>query len=200
MGEGVDVKPLDGTDTWESKVGAHLEAHIGRLESGGAVRDGVQVVRYVSSPIAGATAFSSLGLNRHLLASRNAPGGAISMEVVMLARAGGALERATPRLLADIVTHCLDSHCALMRGDLIWLRGSRLEGSSAAALYVSAPAYFPEPFASMSDGYRTCVFAWLVPVTASEAAFVEGSGWTAFETLLAEIDPDLLDDSRDGIA
>ena len=122
------------------------------------------------------------------------------MELVVLARAGGQIEAFAPRLLANIVGYLLDSHRALMRGDVIALEGLGLAGTSFAALYVSAPAYFAEPFASVSDGGRTCVFAWLVPISADEAKLVSEAGWRTFEARLSEVDPDLLDESRKGIA
>ena len=41
------------------------------------------------------------------------------------------------------------------------------------------------------------VFAWLVGITGAEARFVEQNGWEAFEALLEERNPDLLDFGRE---
>lgn len=59
------------------------------------------------------------------------------------------------------------------------------------ALYVTHPTYLPEDFWVYDQGDYEVVFAWLVPVTESEARFVERHGWQEFEERLAAADPDL---------
>ena len=40
---------------------------------------------------------------------------------------------------------------------------------------------------------------WMVPIGKAEAAFVAEAGWSAFESKLADQDPDLLDLKRNQI-
>jgi hypothetical protein len=40
---------------------------------------------------------------------------------------------------------------------------------------------------------------WMVPIGTAEAAFVEEAGWSAFESKLADQDPDLMDLKRNQI-
>ena len=68
------------------------------------------------------------------------------------------------------------------------------------ALYVGIPVYLPEAFATFKreDG-DTSVVAWLVPISAAEARFVDRRGWEAFEDELVKHDPDLSDPHRPSI-
>ena len=60
------------------------------------------------------------------------------------------------------------------------------------ALYSAIPVYLPDDFAQFDD----VVLVWLVPISRAEAAFVTANGWSAFEDLLSETDPDLVDVDR----
>jgi hypothetical protein len=60
--------------------------------------------------------------------------------------------------------------------------------------------YSDDDFASvvLENGIET-IIAWLVPIGASEAAYVRERGLTAFEEELARQDPELLDLNRAGM-
>jgi hypothetical protein len=60
-------------------------------------------------------------------------------------------------------------------------------------VYVAIPVYFPDDFAVYDGDGDPIVIAWLVPISADEASYVKQHGWEAFETHLAETDPDLTD-------
>jgi hypothetical protein len=85
-----------------------------------------------------------------------------------------------------------------MGGTMVSSAGPLQEGATVEALYSSLPVYFSEPFHVYTppDGTLPIVFVWLVPITASEAAFVRRTGWEAFETELQRQAPDLLDLGR----
>jgi hypothetical protein len=86
---------------------------------------------------------------------------------------------------------------AICRGDVVRLGRPLWDGSQFDFLYASAPAYFDDSFATceVRPGV-VCAIAWLIPITGEEASFVRSSGWQAFERLLEEQDPDLLDKHR----
>jgi len=65
------------------------------------------------------------------------------------------------------------------------------------ALYASAPVYFPDGFDLCTDRDGDVLFVWLLPIAATEAAFVRAQGWDVFEDRLMEHDPDLTDVFRE---
>jgi hypothetical protein len=94
----------------------------------------------------------------------------------------------------------IDSDAALLQGDVIGPRGSLMDGSDLAALYVTIPVCFPDEFHSCPVSFdEPVVLVWLVPISSAEAAFVGDQGWNAFEEQLAALDPDLWDFDRPSI-
>jgi hypothetical protein len=85
---------------------------------------------------------------------------------------------------------------AYQRGEVLQLRGPLIAGSRLEALYVAMPTCLPDAFRSFEAGGETIVFMWLVPITASEAAYVRSHGWEAFEAALVDRKPDLMDFGR----
>ena len=88
---------------------------------------------------------------------------------------------------------------ALLRGDVIGPGEPLVEGAEVSALYVTAPCYFPVEFGGYSDQEGEIVIAWLAPITTEEADYIIGHGWNAFEDVLADQDPELVDFGRSGV-
>ncbi len=60
--------------------------------------------------------------------------------------------------------------------------------------------YFPDEFHVYRSPSGEQVFiVWLVPIRAAEASFVRAQGHDAFEDMLENVDPDLLDLSCESI-
>ncbi|MDZ5711382.1 suppressor of fused domain protein [Jeotgalibacillus haloalkalitolerans] len=71
------------------------------------------------------------------------------------------------------------------------------EGTLMEAVYVTSPVYFKEAFfVCVDEPGLEIIMAWLIPVTAEEAAFINQYGGEAFEDLLEREDPDLTDLGR----
>jgi hypothetical protein len=159
----------------------------------------VQVVRLPRGPVEGSEVLSTLGLSHHVMHSPHS-GKMFRIELVMLYRASEG-PRNLPGVIQQVVAEALRDHHCLSRGDVVGPWGPLREGSSAEALYLSAPAYFPESFAvyTPDDGSVPVAMAWLVPITAAEAVFVRQAGWEQFETELERQNPDLLDLGRPAI-
>lgn len=177
----------------------HLERFLGPLQLGWAVdADGFkmpfQVVRFEKGSGPGTISLATLGLGRHLLTSPTS-GREIRHELLILAMKGME-SGAIPSLLHQVGSAALRGHRALLRGDVIGPHGPLVAGSSMEALYVTAPVYFPDEFATYADAEGPVVIAWLVPISASEADYVARHGWSAFEDRLVEQDPDLTDFAR----
>jgi hypothetical protein len=178
----------------------HLEQHCGPIV-GGSTEDvdgnkaPFQVVQMLRAPVKGAVVLSTLGLSNHML--HTATGKQLRMELVMLHR---ERDRATnlPGVMQQVGADILRAHHGPSRGDVFGPRGPLRPGATVEALYVASPAYFPESFHFYvpADGTVPIVMAWLVPITATEAAFVRQAGWSRFEDELAKQNPDLINFGR----
>ncbi|MGN9756669.1 suppressor of fused domain protein [Streptomyces sp. SD31] len=105
-----------------------------------------------------------------------------------------------PGVLEWVADRLVASGEAVLRGEVIPLPMPLIPGGTMTALYAALPVYFDDDFASvvLENGVETSV-VWLVPIGASEAAFVREKGWPAFEEELVRQDPDLLDLNRAGM-
>lgn len=181
----------------------HIERFLGRIEAGWTEdADGntmpFQLVRSVPPAPANTSAFTTLGLARHALISR-ASAKCIHFELMLLAQRGDPNEPGMPSLLHQVASESIRTGYAVLRGEVLGPRGALVPSSALEALYVAAPAYLPDEFAVHQAPGQTTVFAWLVPITASEVTFVREQGWDAFESLLVEQNPDLCDWNRPAI-
>lgn len=175
---------------------AHLEHHFGEIERGYPVpgtEPPINIAEFSRGPFADTLYYASLGLSHHHLGDA---GGPIRMELLMMLR---RCEQSSdiPSLMAGVIEMILTTHIAPARGQVFGPAGPLWNDSHLQALYVTWPAYMPDAFASveLGDGDR-CVFAWLVPITARETAYVRANGPGAFESALASENPDLLAPNR----
>jgi hypothetical protein len=181
----------------------HLESFCGPIVEGWRLDpDGkqmpFQVVRLERGHIAGTVAFSTLGLSNYPLRSATSPQ-VIRHELLMLARRDSASSN-LPAVLHQVGAEALARESAYLRGEIIGPRGMLFTGSALEALFVSAPVYFPkEFFGTSTQKIGRVIFAWLVPITTKEAGFVTTNGWSKFEDLLSQRQPDLLDYQRHSI-
>lgn len=182
----------------------HIEKHLGVIQGGwsrdafGVAQD-YTVVRTASGPTLGTECMCTVGLGHHGLRSRVSTR-VIHHELLMIFRSASGV-RGRPAAIQDCARRARESGFAFLRGDIVRAPGRAIAGTRFDALYVSLPAYLPDSFAScIEPGVGEIVFAWLVPVYESEARYVAQHGWEAFENILEENDPDLLDDDREPIA
>lgn len=181
---------------------AHLESHLGQIESGWRDSDGTNwpfhVLRFSGGPLAGTVTYCTLGLSDTPLQS---PVSAkqVRHELLLMARPAFC-DRNIPAVLHQVGTEAIRAGRPYLRGDVIGPRGTLILGTRMEALYVSLPAYLPDSFAACTAPDGTArVFAWLVPITSDEAAFAKAKGWDAFEERLVRVDPDLPDFDRESI-
>ena len=180
----------------------HLEAHCGTIEGGfSAEAEGtvppVQVVQLPRGPVPGTAVLSTLGLSHHVMHSPDS-GKKFRIELVMLYRASEG-PRNLPGVIQQVVAEALRDHHGLSRGDVVGPWGPLREGASVEALYVTGALCFPESFMVYKppeDGTLPIVMAWLVPITALEAAFVRRLGGERFEAELDNQNPNLLNLER----
>ena len=184
-------------------VPEHLEAQLGPIDSGWSRNAGgenmpFQVVRFRDVPFENCDTYTTLGLSNFALSSPSS-GKEIRLELLMLSRPDS--QQGIPGLLQQASLESISTGTACLRGDVVGPRTRLWPHSSMSALYVTAPAYFPDAFASCRT--RTLgdiIFAWLVPISANEASLAAALGWSAFEDRLEAQDPDLLDPLRPDIS
>jgi hypothetical protein len=167
----------------------HLECHCGPIVEGWTSdADGndapFQIVKMRGGPIDGSIAFSTLGLSNIPLRSP-APKSSklIRHELVMLAR--HEVPANLPAVLQQVAAEAIGNGLAYLRGDVLGPRGLLFHGTTLEALYVSMPVYFGDAFASVrTEKLGEVIFAWLIPITRSEANYVVSNGWDRFEEKL----------------
>jgi hypothetical protein len=173
-------------------LSSHLESYLGNIEAGwrrGA--DGVelpfQVARFQRGVGDGTVAFATLGLGGHLLGGRTKQ---IRQEFMMIVPES-LRDGPVPGILQQVGIGVLETHRALLRGDVLGPKNSLFVGSKMEALYVTLPIYFPDKFSVYAEDGTNIAIAWLVPISRNEAHYVQERGWRDFEQRLTEVDPDL---------
>jgi hypothetical protein len=182
----------------------HLEQHLGPIEEGWSTNaSGFKlpfiVARLPGGPLEDMKVFATAGLSDHLLTSR-VSSKVIRQELAFVVQASFG-DRNIPGLLQQVGMNALEKHTAYLRGDVVGPYGRLFDVGEMEALYVGIPVCLPPSFESFTrkDGEIT-VMAWVVPISASESAFVRRNGWEAFEDELARLQPDLSDPARRSIA
>lgn len=172
---------------------AHLERHLGQLHRGWAPAAepcGVQVCLFQNQPILNVSTFSTAGMSEHILAMPRDR--EVRQELLMAVRS----ELEAPdisQLLFHVAQPIVDQHRAALRGEVIALGYPIRPQSALTNLYVSIPVVFPDSLSTYSDTTPETVFAWLIPISESEAVFIRMHGWSRFEDALEQADPDLFD-------
>lgn len=180
----------------------HLEAYLGRVQkrfepARDEDRRPFQVLSFDGMPFRESTTIVTAGLGAHVLDQPKGP--AVRQELVGCAYRAEADERFAG--LVDLVGRdMLQSHKAVLRGQVIGPGGPLVRGATVEALLCASPWYWPEGFERYDGMQPPVLIIWLVPITASEAAFVRERGIDAFEELVEKHEPDLLDLQRSPIA
>ena len=176
---------------------AHVETYLGVLKSGWKnSRDNVQmpfqVIQTTEGAISGICCYSTIGLSHFDLASSTSE--KIIHQELFIAVNDTFNPRNIPSILQGVGQQRLQFNTALLRGQVIGPReGVVIADTIFSALYVAMPAYWPDQFATCKVDARSIVFAWLVPITATEAKFIDVHGWSAFEDTLCDTHIDMCD-------
>ena len=180
-----------------------LESHLGEIQIGWSIDEDCNnlpyhVVRYVGGPFDNTKTHSTIGLSKTLYHG-GLDGKHIRFELFILTPNFFG-DRNIPALLQQAAKPCIEHNQVYLKGEIIRYKGVLFEGYNMEALYVTHPAYFHEDFdIYWGEEGIPIVQIWLVPITSKEAEFIRQNGWSKFEDLLIEKDPDLLDFSRGSI-
>ncbi len=178
----------------------HFENHLGLIARGSRYKSDkaplVQIIVFENQPVPEAITFSTLGLSKHLLLYR--PGEYTRQELITCTYKGAnasRLEAITLVLAEDVLEH----HYAAVRGTVNSPSGPICPGSSLEAFYFATPIAYPEGFDVFKESEPPTYLYWAIPVTVAEAQFVRVNGGNAFEDMLLNLEPDLLDLNRASI-
>jgi len=153
----------------------------------------VQAVKFRGTIRGGPIPYMTLGLSAHPLHQ-------IRQELLLLAPPDFG-DRNIPALLLSLAEEALQSKRPFLRGEVIGPRDEIFDGFPFTAFYATNPVYFPDDFLNLrTESGNSIVIAWLIPITDSEVQFVREHGWSKFEDLLEQHNPNLTDFSRSSLA
>jgi hypothetical protein len=198
----MDDDRLRLSDSWSDMIDGlidHLERYLGPI-AGGWTDDpdgNPMPFQLVHNRQAGngTDTYGTLGLSEHLLMSP-ITGDDHRIELIMLAPA--ATNDPTPVLasLLGIGATLIRVHEAPSVGDLFRNVGPLRQISAMDTLYAGRVLLWPREFADFGEGTSRVSPLWLMPVSEAEAHYVREHGWSEFEKLLIEHDPDPADFHR----
>jgi len=100
-------------------------------------------------------------------------------------------DRLAAKLVAMVANLHGDPRYPLSLGQVLDIGHPWLPGASADHLLVALPGIFEPELEWLSDRERTARFAWLVPITKSEADFAKGHGLDALQERLGAAQADV---------
>lgn len=179
----------------------HLESYLGQITEGLSVSEAGQgmpiILPFRNQPIKGATTYVTLGCSNVTLHQED--GSAIRQELLMISYDGYDQMEIVALISSVYLEDMLATGSALTHRSVLGPAGPIIDGSQLTAFYCARPAYFPDGFHRFTETDPIVEFLWLVPITDREAKYVKKNGSDAFEYLLVEQDPDLMNLSRTGI-
>jgi hypothetical protein len=182
-------------ETRERPLIQHLRKYLGDSDAGW-IEDslGIQVWRFKDKPVVGAATYTTVGLSNHLLGQHEKA--AIRQELVFSCYEHFSDLPIQKRLLS-IASDVMGSHDALSEGQVLGPHGPLFYGVKTESLLALQPSFFPDGFGEFTetDG-STVIMVWLVPLHHDEAAFARRHGWNIFESLVVELNPDVMDLNR----
>jgi hypothetical protein len=177
----------------------HAEKFLGKISQGWKERpssDGLQVVCFEDVPFETVDTFMTAGLSYHEL--RISDEKKVRQELI-LPMSGTGISEMLVSLLLFICELILRNHDAVLRGQVIQLPMGAAEKLGFDAVYCSIPVFLDDDFATFRGSQPPTVIVWVIPIYKSEVDYVDANGWSKFEDLLEEKDPDLFSLERDPI-
>ena len=177
----------------------HAEKFLGKISQGwkeNSSSDGLQVVCFKDAPFETVDTFMTLGLSRHELTISGKK--KVRQELVFPV-SGTYLSEMVVSFLLFICDLILRNHDAVFRGQVIRLSLDATDRLGFDAVYCAIPVFVDDEFAMFEESQPPTVIVWMIPIYKSEADYIDANGWSKFEDLLEEKDPDLFSLGRDPI-
>ncbi|MCY7296903.1 suppressor of fused domain protein [Alteromonas sp. a30] len=170
----------------------HVERYLGSIGQGWkddkANGDALQIVSFSDCPGETVSTFLSLGVQKHELAINQNK--SVRLEFVFSMYTTDDVEPIVSMLMS-VCESVIARHRAVLRGELIPFDETLKAELGFCGLYCTIPLFFDEDFIEFTESSPSTVIVWLVPVYQNEADFLAERGWSLFEDLLEEHDPDL---------
>ena len=171
-----------------------LESYLGPIQKGYANGNSMpfQLIQCNKGFLPNVTTYGTLGLSHHMFQG-------IRQEFFIMVDENEN-QSYFPSILHQVAMIAYSTHRPFLRGEVVGPYGPMIPDSKMEAFYVAAPTYLPDEFHVYEDGISSpIVQVWLVPISSSEANFVQKHGHGAFEDLLVKKQPDLLSFTRDEV-
>lgn len=120
---------------------AHLESHLGLIDTGWKSETGLQVARFRNQPQAGASTFVTMGLSRHTL--RMPKTREVRQELIFAAHDTFEAPSVASFLLTFGET-IVSRHEALLRGEVVGPSNPIIPGVAVRAIYAAIPVIFAD--------------------------------------------------------
>ena len=174
----------------------HYERHFGRIARGWSDdkrTHGIQVACFEAQPEPGVRTFATLGLSSSKVALSEKT--RTRQELLLSANDNFAVD-AVAALVLSLAEHVLERGQAFLRGEVVGPGAPVIAGSTLTAIYVANPSPFDKSLTQFASDSPPTVFAYLIPITNTEAELVRTCGWSWFEDQLERQDPDIWDLAR----
>lgn len=170
----------------------HLEKHLGKIARSSWPEErkyNISVSIFPNQPFERMNTYSTLGLNFYDVGFKS------NFELLFVCSdIWNELEISA--FLQRVAEYLVSNRKAILRGDIVYLPRTVINGSQMKALYVAIPFYFDDDIQAISDGEKSVVFPLLIPIYEKEAELVETKGWNAFEDFLEDNQVDNLWDLK----
>ena len=167
-----------------SVIISHIERHIGCLEEmrklNGTEFD-LRAGMIPQAPESDLNTYVTVGISNHIM--RWGADKDVRQELIVVANSSHPKHEVISFLLS-FGEFVLKSHRALRQGDVVGPSNPVIPNATTNAVYVTIPTIFPDQFAILRDGEVPILFALLIPIVSSEAAFIRREGWAQFEEIL----------------
>ncbi|RZF56883.1 suppressor of fused domain protein [Acinetobacter halotolerans] len=177
----------------------HTEKFLGKISRGWRDQrssDGLQIVCFENSPYDEVNTFLTIGLSSHELRISDAK--SIRHELI-LPISGLGISEEIVSLMFFMSEYILNSHQALLRGQVVELPLNVAKKIGFEALYCAIPVFLDDDFATFNEMASPVVIVWLIPIYSSESKYIAANGWNRFEDLLEQESPDLFSLRREHI-
>jgi hypothetical protein len=178
----------------------HIEEYLGPIEGGWArspqgEKLDFQVVKCLGGQVEQARAFCTAGLSNRPLRSRVSDK-LIRQELLILVSQQFE-DQNVPAVLQQLGSAALTHESPFLCGEVIERSNPIFRDRPFYAFVAAVPVLLPDDFSTYRDEHgNEIIFAWMIPITKTEADFARREGWSKLEDIFIDQSIDLIDIDR----
>jgi hypothetical protein len=153
----------------------------------------VQVVSFANTPSSGVTTYSTLGLNKYILAQAS---GSQARQELLTSVEMPTSDEAIVKMLMHVAEKAIELGMALKRGQVVPIPREAHDPPKESYFYCTNPSPLNTRLSQVPDGSPPLVFVYLIHILPNEARMIHDRGWNWFEEQLEMQDPNIWDLSR----